>query len=165
MVIDGEKECMWGKKHKGNVPGARREKLNGEREGNRAGGRDGRDRIYTSINQKERKTKKRTMRDIVRQKERKIEGLKEDRRRESGGLTGNSAEVEVVSDDLLVVVVHWALGEAQVEVVPQILVNHPPWKKTWEERGYSSLSFDNMQDTQTWQVTFCQTNCKNYTYL
>lgn len=46
------------------------------------------------------------MRDIVRQKERKIEGLKEDRRRERGGLTGNSAEVEVVSDDLLVVVVH-----------------------------------------------------------
>lgn len=40
-------------------------------------------------------------------------------------LTGNGAEVEVVSDDLLVVVVHWALGEAQVEVVPQILVNHP----------------------------------------
>lgn len=43
-----------------------------------------------------------------------------------GGLTGNGAEVEVVSDDLLVVVVHGALGEAQVEVVPQILVNDPP---------------------------------------
>lgn len=42
------------------------------------------------------------------------------------GLTGNGAEVEVVSDDLLVVVVHGALGEAQVEVVPQILVNDPP---------------------------------------
>lgn len=61
---------------------------------------------HLSIRKRERKTKKRTMRDIVRQKERKIEGLKEDRRRESGGLTGNSAEVEVVSDDLLVVVVH-----------------------------------------------------------
>lgn len=42
------------------------------------------------------------------------------------GLTGNGAEVEVVSDDLLVVVVHRALGEAQVEVVPQVLVNDPP---------------------------------------
>lgn len=42
------------------------------------------------------------------------------------GLTGNGAEVEVVSDDLLVVVVHGALGEAQVEVVPQVLVNDPP---------------------------------------
>lgn len=46
--------------------------------------------------------------------------------KERGGLTGNGAEVEVVSNNLLVVVVHWALGEAQVEVVPQILVNHPP---------------------------------------
>lgn len=34
------------------------------------------------------------------------------------GLTGDGAEVEVVSDDLLVIVVHRALGEAQVEVVP-----------------------------------------------
>lgn len=33
-------------------------------------------------------------------------------------LTGDGAEVEVVSDDLLVIVVHRALGEAQVEVVP-----------------------------------------------
>lgn len=45
---------------------------------------------------------------------------------ERGRLTGNRAEVEVVSDDLLVVVVHWAFREAQVEVVPQIFVNYPP---------------------------------------
>lgn len=53
------------------------------------------------------------------------------------GLTGNGAEVEVVSDDLLVVVVHGALGEAQVEVVPQVLVNDPPWKQTTAGRDRS----------------------------
>lgn len=50
------------------------------------------------------------------------------------GLTGDGAEVEVVSDDLLVIVVHRALGEAQVEVVPKIFVNHPPCTETRGER-------------------------------
>lgn len=40
------------------------------------------------------------------------------RKEVQSGLTGDGAEVEVVSDDLLVIVVHRALGEAQVEVVP-----------------------------------------------
>ena len=39
-------------------------------------------------------------------------------------LTGYSAKVQVVSDDLLVVVVHRTFREAQVEVVAQILVHH-----------------------------------------
>lgn len=66
--------------------------------------------------------------------------MMEDRRKVRGKLTGNGAEVEVVSNNLLVVVVHGALGEPQVEVVPQILVNHPPYTQTQEERGYSLLS-------------------------
>lgn len=40
------------------------------------------------------------------------------RKEVQSGLTRDGAEVEVVSDDLLVIVVHRALGEAQVEVVP-----------------------------------------------
>lgn len=45
-----------------------------------------------------------------------------------GELTGDSAEVEVVPDDLLQLVVHRAFLEAQVEVVSQVLVDHSPWR-------------------------------------
>lgn len=46
-----------------------------------------------------------------------------------GELTGDGAEVEVVPDDLLQLVVHRALLEAQVEVVAQVLVYHAPWRR------------------------------------
>lgn len=45
-------------------------------------------------------------------------------------LTGDGAEVEVIPDDLLQLVVHRAFLEAQVEVVAQVLVYHAPWRNT-----------------------------------
>lgn len=45
-------------------------------------------------------------------------------------LTGDGAEVQVVPDDLLQLVVHRALLEAQVEVVAQVLVYHASWRNT-----------------------------------
>lgn len=55
-----------------------------------------------------------------------------------GELTGDSAEVEVVPDDLLQLVVHRALLEAQVEVVPQVLVYHAPWRRKTEPESEES---------------------------
>lgn len=58
----------------------------------------------------------------------------------SGGeLTGDGAEVEVVPDDLLQLVVHRALLEAQVEVVAQVLVYHAPWRRK-TKRGENEQS-------------------------
>lgn len=55
---------------------------------------------------------------------------KQKNKNHSGGeLTGDGAEVEVVPDDLLQLVVHRALLEAQVEVVAQVLVYHAPWRR------------------------------------
>lgn len=45
-------------------------------------------------------------------------------------LTGDGAEVQVVPDDLLQLVVHRAFLEAQVEVVAQVLVYHASWRNT-----------------------------------
>lgn len=55
-----------------------------------------------------------------------------------GELTGDGAEVEVVPDDLLQLVVHRALLEAQVEVMPQVLIDHAPWRRKTEREGEES---------------------------
>lgn len=47
-----------------------------------------------------------------------------------GVLTGDGAEVQVVPDDLLQLVVHRALLEAQAEVAAQVLVQHAPCRHT-----------------------------------
>lgn len=47
-------------------------------------------------------------------------------------LTGNGAQVQVVSDDLLQFVVHGALLELQTEVVVQINIQHLTWKERRE---------------------------------
>lgn len=49
------------------------------------------------------------------------------KKKKTRGLTGNGAQVEVVPDDLLQLVVQRAFLEAQVEVAAQVLVDHAPW--------------------------------------
>lgn len=56
-------------------------------------------------------------------------------------LTGDGAEVQVVPDDLLQLVVHRAFLEAQVEVVAQVLVDHASWRDT-KGRGVRKASSD-----------------------
>ena len=53
--------------------------------------------------------------------------------RDGGVLTGDGAEVEVVPDDLLQLVVHRVLLEAQVQVSSQVLVDDAPWREDTPE--------------------------------